>query len=43
MLGVLLIKTMEANVTNCIEDVCLSENAVKVLERRYLKRDKDGN
>lgn len=35
---------MEANVTDstCIDDVCLSENAVKVLERRYLKRDKDG-
>ena len=26
----------------CIEDVCLSENAVKVLEKRYLKRDKNG-
>lgn len=36
---------MEANVADstCIDDVCLSENAVKVLERRYLKRDKDGN
>ena len=36
---------MEAIVTDstCIDNVCLSENAVKVLERRYLKRDKDGN
>ncbi|MBE7709051.1 MAG: adenosylcobalamin-dependent ribonucleoside-diphosphate reductase [Cyanobacteria bacterium SIG32] len=36
---------MEAKVTDstCIEDVCLSENAVKVLEKRYLKRDKNGN
>ena len=25
------------------ESLNLSENAVKVLERRYLKRDKDGN
>lgn len=37
---------MEVNVTEnsstCIEDVCLSENAVKVLEKRYLKRDKEG-
>lgn len=27
----------------CYEEVKLSENAVKVLEKRYLKRDKDGN
>ncbi len=29
--------------TECIDDVCLSENSIKVLEKRYLKRDKDGN
>lgn len=38
---------MEVNVvensSTCVEDLCLSENAIKVLERRYLKRDKDGN
>ncbi len=28
--------------TTCIEKLELSENAVKVLEKRYLKRDKDG-
>ncbi len=36
---------MEVKVSNsmCYEEVKLSENAVKVLEKRYLKRDKDGN
>lgn len=39
---------MEVNVSDtsstCVEDsLNLSENAVKVLEKRYLKRDKDGN
>ena len=28
--------------STCIDDVCLSENAIKVLEKRYLKRDKNG-
>lgn len=28
--------------TTCVEKLELSENAVKVLEKRYLKRDKDG-
>ena len=39
---------MEVNVSDnsstCVEEsLNLSENAVKVLEKRYLKRDKDGN
>ncbi|MBE7712736.1 MAG: vitamin B12-dependent ribonucleotide reductase [Cyanobacteria bacterium SIG26] len=38
---------MEVNVSDnsaCVKDaLSLSENAIKVLEKRYLKRDKDGN
>ena len=36
---------MEVNVSDtCLEEkLDLTENAIKVLERRYLKRDKDGN
>lgn len=34
---------MEVSVNLVEEKLNLSENAVKVLERRYLKRDKDGN
>ena len=28
--------------TTCMDKLDLSENAVKVLEKRYLKRDKEG-
>ncbi len=34
---------MEVSVNLVEENLNLSENAIKVLERRYLKRDKDGN
>ena len=34
---------MEVNVNTLDESLTLSENAIKVLEKRYLKRDKDGN
>lgn len=35
---------MSDNSSTCVEEsLNLSENAVKVLEKRYLKRDKDGN
>ena len=34
---------MEVSVNLVEEKLNLSENAIKVLERRYLKRDKDGN
>ena len=29
--------------TETLEELALSENGLKVLEKRYLKRDKDGN
>lgn len=34
---------MEVNVNTLDESLNLSENAIKVLEKRYLKRDKNGN
>ena len=34
---------MEVNVNTLDESLTLSENAIKVLEKRYLKRDKNGN
>lgn len=35
---------MSDNSSTCVEETLnLSENAIKVLERRYLKRDKEGN
>ena len=34
---------MSESNTTCMEKLNLSENAAKVLEKRYLKRDKDGN
>ena len=38
-----VIRDREVNVNTTEEKLDLSENAVKVLEKRYLKRDKDGN